>query len=86
MKVYQLAITLILSYVLSPKQRASAVMVGDEVCMTGYVVDNFCIELGTFLDNPSVKTLEHPEEHSFHCLLDVESCRDGGYQVLGEKN
>jgi hypothetical protein len=61
-------------------------MVGDEVCMTGYVVDNFCIELGTFLDNPSVKTLEHPEEHSFHCLLDVESCRDGGYQVLGEKN
>lgn len=86
MKVYQNALTLVLSYVLAPKQGALAVKVGDEVCITGYIVDNFCIELGNFLDNPSVRTLEHPEEHSFHCLLDVESCRDGGYQVLGEKN
>eukprot|EP00804_Cyclotella_cryptica_P011832 CCRYP_015358-RA/>CCRYP_015358-RA protein AED:0.09 eAED:-0.09 QI:0/-1/0/1/-1/1/1/0/223 len=86
MKVFRNAITVIVSYALSANQGASAVKVGDEVCITGYVVDNFCIELGNFLDNPSVKTLEHPEEHSFHCLLDVESCRDGGYQVLGEKN
>ncbi|KAL7483044.1 hypothetical protein ACHAW6_008695 [Cyclotella cf. meneghiniana] len=86
MKVYQHAIAFILSVVLSPKQVTPAVTVGDEICITGYVVDNFCIELGNLLDNPSVKTLEHPEVHSFHCLLDVESCRNGGYQVLGEKN
>lgn len=60
--------------------------VGDEVCITSYIVDNFCIERGTFLDNDSVMTLENPEEHSFHCLLDVDLCKESGYQVIGDKN
>jgi len=58
--------------------------VGDEVCITGYVVDNFCIDAGGFLDNPSVNPLEFPEQHSFHCMLDVPQCIESGYQVLGE--
>jgi hypothetical protein len=60
--------------------------VGDEVCITSYIIDNFCIERGTFLDNDMVMTLENPEEHSFHCLLDVDLCRESGYQVIGDKN
>ena len=47
-------------------------------------MDNFCIELGTLLDDPSVVTLEDPAKHSAHCLLDVEQCRDSGYEVLSE--
>ena len=65
---------------------APAISVGDEVCITSYIIDNFCIERGTFLDNPSLNTLENPEEHSFHCLLDVDVCQEGGYQVIGDKN
>ena len=70
----------------SSNQVNAAVSVGDEVCITSYIIDNFCIERGTFLDNPSLNTLENPEEHSFHCLLDVDVCQEGGYQVIGDKN
>lgn len=38
------------------------------------------------MDNESLKTLESPAEHSFHCLLDVDVCKEGGYQVIGDKN
>ena len=31
-------------------------------------------------------TLENPEEHSFHCLLDVDLCKESGYQVIGPKD
>jgi len=60
--------------------------IGDSVCITSYIIDNFCIERGTFLDNDSLNTLENPEEHSFHCLLDVDLCKESGYQVIGDKN
>jgi hypothetical protein len=52
------------------------------ICFTGYVMDTFCINRRTLLDNPSVVSLEGPEEHSVHCLVDVESCRADGYEVL----
>ena len=45
-----------------------------------------CINLGHFLDNDQVMTLENPEKHSFHCLLDVPRCRDSGYTVLTDKD
>merc|ERR1719478_1609988 len=63
-----------------------AVSVGDEVCITGYMMDQFCINRGTFLDDPGTETLKFPEKHSFHCLLDVPVCQQGGYTVLGPKN
>lgn len=65
---------------------AQAAKVGDEVCATGYVMDNFCIDRGTLLDAPSVVTLKNPEEHSFHCLLDVPVCFNSGFALLGEKD
>jgi hypothetical protein len=29
-------------------------------------MDNLCIDLGTLLDRPDIKTLEGPEQHSLH--------------------
>mmetsp|Transcript_644 Transcript_644/g.1162 ORF Transcript_644/g.1162 Transcript_644/m.1162 type:complete len:421 (-) Transcript_644:95-1357(-) len=63
-----------------------AVEVGDEVCITGYVLDGLCITQGFFLDAQDTNSLEFPEEHTFHCLIDPPQCVESGYQVLGPKN
>ena len=47
-------------------------------------MDRFCIVRGTLLDNNSVRTLEGPELHSQHCLLDPGVCVRSGYTVLGD--
>ena len=51
-------------------------------CVTGFIMDTFCIKLGTLLDNPSLRTLRYPANHTIHCLVDVPSCVSGGYEVL----
>jgi hypothetical protein len=56
--------------------------VGDRVTVTGFIMDNFCIERGTLLDAPSVVTLQEPDLHSVHCLIDVPSCAQSNYEVL----
>ncbi|CAB9515782.1 b561 and DOMON domain-containing protein [Seminavis robusta] len=61
---------------------ASAFQVGDEICVEGYVMDFFCIERGTLLDNPRVMTLEEPERHSVHCLVDIRPCFNSPFEVL----
>lgn len=82
------AALLLATYYLSSRHSVQAVLVGDEVCITGYIMDNYCIEKtgGVLLDNSDVITLQHPEEHSFHCLLDVSFCYNSGFTVLGEKD
>jgi len=60
--------------------------VGDEICITGYIMDTFCINRGTLLDAPDVVTLQNPELHSYHCLLDVPPCYESGFNVLGDKD
>ncbi|KAK1737500.1 cytochrome b561 and DOMON domain-containing protein [Skeletonema marinoi] len=60
--------------------------VGDDICITGYIMDSYCIDLGHFLDNDDTVTLREPEEHSFHCLLDLPVCYNSGFNVLGEKD
>ena len=45
-------------------------------------MDRFCINRGTLLDNPQVRTLLNPELHSVHCLVDVGVCRDSGFEIL----
>lgn len=45
-------------------------------------MDTFCIDRGTLLDNPSVKTLEEPNKHTIHCLVDVSRCYSSGFEVL----
>ena len=69
-----------------PSEGGSDLKVGDEVCISNFIMDQYCIGLGHFLDNNDVMTLEHPEEHSFHCLLDVGLCKGSGYTVLGPKD
>ncbi len=54
----------------------------NKICFEGYVMDKYCIDLGTLLDNPDVGTLENPEKHSVHCLVDVERCFESGFEVL----
>jgi hypothetical protein len=41
-----------------------------------------CIDRGTLLDNNSVKTLEEPDRHTVHCLVDVPRCINSGYEIL----
>ena len=53
-----------------------------DVCFEGYVMDRFCINAGSLMDNPGVKTLVHPEMHSLMCLVDQSVCRDSGYEIL----
>lgn len=45
-------------------------------------MDTFCIKRGSLLDKPTLTSLEHPQDHSIHCLVDVARCRDSGYEVL----
>lgn len=52
------------------------------VCLTAFVMDRFCIERGTLLDNPTVLTLENPGAHSVHCLVDVGVCISSPFELL----
>ena len=51
-------------------------------CTEGFVMDLFCINRGTLLDAPSVITLQNPEKHSVHCLVDLNICVNSGYNIL----
>ena len=55
----------------------------EKVCVTGYTMDNFCIQLGNLLDN-GLPTLSNAHRHSIHCLIDVGVCLRSGYEVLTE--
>ncbi|ETV92852.1 hypothetical protein H310_13043 [Aphanomyces invadans] len=55
---------------------------GENVTVSGFVMDNLCISLGTLLDNPTVLTLKGPDVHSIHCLVDVRSCVASKYAIL----
>ncbi len=60
----------------------AALAAGDTICTEGFVMDFFCINRGTLLDNPSVRTLVGPEKHSVHCLIDVNSCVSSPFEIL----
>eukprot|EP00500_Bicosoecida_sp_ms1_P004430 CAMPEP_0203807740 /NCGR_PEP_ID=MMETSP0115-20131106/1230_1 /ASSEMBLY_ACC=CAM_ASM_000227 /TAXON_ID=33651 /ORGANISM="Bicosoecid sp, Strain ms1" /LENGTH=440 /DNA_ID=CAMNT_0050716425 /DNA_START=137 /DNA_END=1456 /DNA_ORIENTATION=+ len=53
-----------------------------EVCVVGDVMDVYCINRGTLLDASSYRTLEHPGQHSIHCLVDVSFCYGSGFEIL----
>ena len=66
----------------SQSQSGPDFAVGDEISVEGFIMDNFCIERGTLLDAPSIMTLEQPNLHSLHCLLDVPQCVGSNYEIL----
>lgn len=63
-------------------QVADGVAVGDTICTEGFVMDFFCINRGTLLDRPRVRTLEGPDQHSVKCLIDVNSCVSSPFEIL----
>lgn len=54
----------------------------EEVCLSGYVMDTFCIKRGTLLDAPDLESLKYPAEHTIHCLVDIPICVESGYEML----
>jgi len=54
----------------------------ETVCVEGFIMDRACIKLGYLLDNPSLKPLENPEQHTVHCLVDVSYCYNSGFSIL----
>lgn len=57
----------------------------EDVCMKDvYIMDKYCINRGTLLDNGALKSLESPDQHSLHCLVDVSVCYESGYELLVE--
>ena len=52
-----------------------------QTCVTGYIMDVFCIDRGRLLDTGDA-TLTYPERHSVHCLVDVSVCYNSGFEVL----
>uniref|UniRef100_A0A0G4HMB7 Cytochrome b561 domain-containing protein n=1 Tax=Chromera velia CCMP2878 TaxID=1169474 RepID=A0A0G4HMB7_9ALVE len=51
-------------------------------CVEGYIMDTFCADRGRLLDSPGTNTLTEPQQHSLHCLVDVEVCYSSGFEVL----
>lgn len=56
----------------------------DEVCITGYIMDRWCITNGVLMDDPTVVSLKNPEKHSVSCLIEVPTCVASGYEVLSD--
>ena len=54
----------------------------EEICYTGYVMDTYCINRGTLFDLYLTDTLQEPNRHSIHCLVDVDRCVQSGYEIL----
>ena len=60
----------------------TVVSIGDTYCVEGYVMDSYCIDLGSLLDAPNIRTLEGPDKHSIHCLVDVGPCLNSQFEIL----
>ncbi|KAL3930963.1 MAG: hypothetical protein SGBAC_011531 [Bacillariaceae sp.] len=77
-----LPLLLLLAITATTNAEITNLKVGDEICAEGFVLDTYCIERTTLLDNPTVFSLEQPELHSVHCLVDVASCFTSPFEML----
>jgi len=81
--IFWKTITILLIFMtVVPVVQSQDPQMGDQVCAGGYIMDTFCIERGTLFDNPSVRTLEEPNKHSVHCLVDVGVCEGSPFEIL----
>jgi len=58
-----------------------ALQVGDQLCIEGFIMDYYCINNVRMIDNGLV-TLEEPDRHTVHCLVDVGVCVRTAFEVL----
>jgi hypothetical protein len=63
---------------------ARALEVGEQFCVEGFVMDFYCIDRKFLLDRSSIRTLERPELHSVHCLVDVGQCNESPFEILSD--
>lgn len=68
----------------TPEPTEGGLRIGDDICIEGFIMDWFCIDRGVLLDNSRVRTLEGPDVHSIHCLVDVGICVNSAFEVLVE--
>ena len=61
---------------------ASAINASGATLQGRLLMDTYCILRGTLLDNADLRTLEHPDKHSVHCVVDVPLCYESGFEVL----
>jgi len=57
-----------------------------EVMHMGFLVDNFCWDKPghVAIDGADLDTA--PEDHSVHCMADIQDCRDNGFSLLEKKS
>lgn len=57
---------------------------GDQVCVQGFIMDRYCIDLGVLFENRAIATLgaDGPTSHSVHCLVDVPHCLASSFEVV----
>ncbi|CAJ1959549.1 unnamed protein product [Cylindrotheca closterium] len=77
------ALGYLLLLLLSGSNAAVALEIGDQLCIQGFIMDYFCIQNVNMIDNGLV-TLEEPDRHTVHCLVDVGICLDSAFEVLVE--
>lgn len=53
---------------------------GTKENVTGFLADILCIDRRRALDGADM--LLAPQHHSVHCLVDIQSCIDGGFAIL----
>jgi hypothetical protein len=60
-----------------------AIADGEDICVQGFVIDNFCIEQRFYIDLPDLDPLVNPELHTFKCMINPPQCHASGWAVLG---
>eukprot|EP00630_Chrysocystis_fragilis_P011853 CAMPEP_0197411020 /NCGR_PEP_ID=MMETSP1165-20131217/31749_1 /TAXON_ID=284809 /ORGANISM="Chrysocystis fragilis, Strain CCMP3189" /LENGTH=1098 /DNA_ID=CAMNT_0042937531 /DNA_START=1 /DNA_END=3298 /DNA_ORIENTATION=+ len=58
------------------------VCAGDPVTVFGYLVDILCWELENHIAVDGADLLNSPEDHTVHCMRDIQACRDSGFGIL----
>ena len=57
---------------------------GEVVTHTGFVVDLFCWDMPGHVAIDGADLDTSPEDHTVHCMRDIQQCRDNGFAVLRE--
>ena len=57
---------------------------GEVVSHTGFVIDLFCWDMPGHVAIDGADLDTSPEDHTVHCMRDIQQCRDNGFAVLRE--